>query len=321
MNLTIIMYHYVRDLNNSRYPEIKGLDINLFKEQLLFLKKHYNFVKMEDVISALDKKTKLPEKPVLITFDDAYIDHFTYVFPILDKMNIQGSFYPPVKAVKSNKVLDVNKIHFILASKKNKYDIITFIFKILDGCRVEYNLKSNDYYYDKFAISSRFDSKEVEFIKKMLQRELSENLRELVTNELFKKFVTVDEGEFSRELYMNQNQIKYMAENGMHIGVHGYNHLWLERLSKKEQEFEIKSSLDFLRELNIPIKNWTMCYPYGSYNETTLNILSEYGCNLALTTKVDIANLHSDNKFELPRLDTNDLPKKRESDPNIWYKY
>ena len=32
--LTIIMYHYIRDLKKSQYPRIKGLDIHLFKEQL-----------------------------------------------------------------------------------------------------------------------------------------------------------------------------------------------------------------------------------------------------------------------------------------------
>ena len=32
--LNIVMYHYVRDLQNSRYPAIKGLDYNLFKKQI-----------------------------------------------------------------------------------------------------------------------------------------------------------------------------------------------------------------------------------------------------------------------------------------------
>lgn len=34
--LRIAMYHYVRDLKYSRYPEIKGLDYKLFKEQIDF---------------------------------------------------------------------------------------------------------------------------------------------------------------------------------------------------------------------------------------------------------------------------------------------
>jgi len=32
--LTIVMYHYVRELKHSRYPEIKGLAIDDFKEQI-----------------------------------------------------------------------------------------------------------------------------------------------------------------------------------------------------------------------------------------------------------------------------------------------
>lgn len=52
--LTIIMYHYVRDLFRSRYPQIKGLDISLFKGQLEYLKKNYNFVTIEQVISAFN---------------------------------------------------------------------------------------------------------------------------------------------------------------------------------------------------------------------------------------------------------------------------
>ena len=51
------MYHYVRELKKSRYPRIKGLDIHLFKEQLKYLKKHYNFVTVEQIIAAFDDKT------------------------------------------------------------------------------------------------------------------------------------------------------------------------------------------------------------------------------------------------------------------------
>lgn len=54
--LTIIMYHYIRDLKKSRHPRIKGLDIYLFKEQLEYLKKHYNFVTIEQIIAAFDGK-------------------------------------------------------------------------------------------------------------------------------------------------------------------------------------------------------------------------------------------------------------------------
>ena len=86
------MYHYVRDLKNSRYPDIKGLDINLFKEQIGYIRKHYHIITMEEVIHSIDKQVKIPGKSVLLTFDDAYSDHYNNVFPILDKYKLQGSF-------------------------------------------------------------------------------------------------------------------------------------------------------------------------------------------------------------------------------------
>ena len=50
--LTVVMYHYVRDLVHSRYPRIKGLQIELFREQVRFLQKHYNFVTVEQVLDS-----------------------------------------------------------------------------------------------------------------------------------------------------------------------------------------------------------------------------------------------------------------------------
>jgi hypothetical protein len=62
-----------------------------------------------------------------------------------------------------------------------------------------------------------------------------------------------------------------------------------------------------------------MCYPYGNYNETTLKLLKEYDCKLALTTEVNIADIQKYNKYTLPRLDTNDLPKDIKASTNDWY--
>ena len=74
--LTVVMYHYVRPLNKTRFPLINGLDLDHFINQINFLFHNYNFVSMEDVISSFDGKITLPSKPVLLTFDDGYIDHY-----------------------------------------------------------------------------------------------------------------------------------------------------------------------------------------------------------------------------------------------------
>ncbi len=52
--LYIAMYHYVRDIKNSRYPKIKGLDVSLFKKQLEFFKSNFEIVTMEQVLLAVE---------------------------------------------------------------------------------------------------------------------------------------------------------------------------------------------------------------------------------------------------------------------------
>lgn len=324
--LTVIMYHYVRDLKNSRYPGIKGLKIELFREQIHYLKKHYNFVTMEQLINAFngDNVNDLPKRPVLLTFDDAYIDHFTYVFPFLEHEHIQGSFFSPVKAVTEHTVLDVNKIHFILASTPEEQlpKLINELKLQLEKFRKDWNLESFDHYFNKLAVASRFDPKEVIFVKRLLQVELDEKLRNIITDDVFQKVVGMDESMFSRELYMSMDQIKCMVDCGMHIGSHGYDHYWLNSLSKEKQEFEIKKSIEFIKEVGGDANNWTICYPYGAYDEATIKVLKENGCKLGLTTRVDLANLHDregDVLFKLPRLDTNDIPKDANAPVNEWY--
>ena len=324
--LTVVMYHYVRDLKNSRYPAIKGCDVHLFKEQIGFLKKHYNFVTVEQVLDAYYNGGVLPTKAVLLTFDDAYKDHFEYAFPILEHEHIQGAFYPPVKAVTEHTVLDVNKIHFILASiLDEKFDILLNEIKLqLDKYRYEYQLESFEYYFGKLAVANRFDPKEVIFVKRLLQVELPEEVRKRITDNIFVKVVGIDESAFSRELYMSIDQIKCMVDCGMHIGSHGYDHYWLSSLPKEKQEFEIAKSIEFIDAVGGDSKKWTICYPYGDYNQDTIDLLKLHGCKMGLCTKVDIANLGGDLQdsiFKLPRLDVNDLPKDASAEPNKWYEF
>lgn len=323
-DLTIIMYHYVRDLKNSRFPEIKGLEVELFKEQISYLEKNYHFVTAEQVIAAFKKEEKLPSKAVLLTFDDAYIDHYTNVFPILEHKKIQGCFYPPVKAITEHSVLDVNKVHFILATTpKDQFGhLLERIKQLLIQYQEEYKLNTYDYYFEKLAVANRFDPKEVIFVKRLLQVELPEKLRNIITKQLFTEAVKMEEEVFSRELYMNKDQMRCMVDCGMHVGSHGYDHYWLGSLPKDKQNEEIQQAIHFIQEIGGDINNWTMCYPYGNYNDDTIDILKSNGCQFGLTTRVALASIDStetDAIFKLPRLDTNDIPKQADAHANEWF--
>lgn len=318
--VTIVMYHFVRDLKRSRYPEIKGLDIELFKEQIQYISKYYKLIRMEELFEAVKYRRRLPDNSLLLSFDDGYKDHFEFVFPVLDELGIQGSFFPPVKAIQEHKVLDVNKLHFILASFVDYNKIISDIYFMMDKLREEYSLEHNNAYYREIlkAEDGRYDTKEVVFIKRMLQRELPVHMRNIIVNYLFNKYVSKEEDSFSRELYMNRDQLKCMRRKGMYIGSHGYDHCWLNTVSREQQIEEIKLSRQFLKEIGCDIGDYAFCYPYGAYDESLLSLLRENGYRLALTTQVGIADLSNEEPLTLPRLDTNDIPKDSQAKPNKW---
>lgn len=317
--LTIVMYHYVRRLKQSRYPRIKGLEFDLFIEQLQFISKHYNVVTMEQVIEAINDKSDLPNKAILLTFDDGYAEHFTHVYPVLKKMNMQGTFYVPAKTVLEHKVLDVNKVHFILASTSNVINLVDSIKEEIDQYRDNYKLKSYSDYYSELAISNRFDCKDTIFVKRMLQHALPEKVRNLISDKLFSTFVGLDEETFCKELYMDKFQLEQLVRDGMHVGCHGYDHYWWNKLGSNDLRLEIGKSKEFLQSIGCDMSKWTACYPYGSSSKSVVSELERQGCNLALTTEVRIADITNDNRLLLPRLDTNDLPKDKNGMVNQWY--
>jgi len=306
-NLTIVMYHYVRDIKESEYPKIKGLETTGFVRQLDYLIDNFNIIKAEDVIDCVKQGKKLPERSCLLTFDDGYKDHLTKVLPELLKRNIQGSFFLPAKCILEREMLDVNKIHFILACANN----YTKLGKDLDSLCIEYGISSEllAAYKIKFALPFRYDNSEVMYVKNLLQHALDKSIRKAITSRLFQIYVKKSEIDFAEELYLSFADAKTLIKNGMYVGSHGYSHLWLDKESFESQSIEIDASLKFLSDIGSKTKDWIMCYPYGAYNSDTLAILKDRKCAVGLTSKVGIAKIRQNNILELSRYDTNDFPQ------------
>ena len=310
--LYISMYHYTRDIVHSRYPQIKGLDTNLFRQQIEYMKNNFNIVTMEQVIDAVEGKSELSEKALLLTFDDGYIDNYTFAFPILEEFGIQGSFFIPGKTFTTHQLLDVNKIHYILASA-DICKLVEDVKKEMDYYRgIEFDYAPTDDLFNEYAVESRFDIKETIFVKRMLQTVLPERLRNTISSNLFEKYVGVSEEQLAYELYMTEEQIRTMKRHGMFIGLHGYDHYWLGKLPKEQMKKDLEKALDTLDEF-IDRKHWVMNYPYGSYNQDVLDYIKMKGACVGFTTEVKIADICMDAALELPRLDCNDFPPKSEN--------
>ena len=103
-------------------------------------------------------------------------------------------------------------------------------------------------------------------------------------------------------------QLRELVQAGMYVGAHGYRHLWLSKETYKSQLDEVQRSLAFLGRIGAPTNDWIMCYPWGDYNNDTLDIIGNAGAIAGLTIKAGIANLGGGSSLELPRFDTNDFP-------------
>jgi hypothetical protein len=60
-NIYIVMYHYVRYIKVSKYPNLKGLEFADFKKQIFFFKKNFNLLSNSQFVEVLNSK-KIPKK-------------------------------------------------------------------------------------------------------------------------------------------------------------------------------------------------------------------------------------------------------------------
>lgn len=87
----ILMYHRIANIPNDR----NALSPEKFKEQLDYLKQNnFTTITMKMLYDYYHKNISLPNKPVLITFDDGYTDNFTKALPLLLERNMTAVVFP-----------------------------------------------------------------------------------------------------------------------------------------------------------------------------------------------------------------------------------
>jgi peptidoglycan/xylan/chitin deacetylase (PgdA/CDA1 family) len=111
IRVPILMYHYVSELpaDADEYRRDLTLSPESFQDHVDFLfYQGYNPISLYQLDQALANGTPLPPKPVALTFDDGYIDHYTNVFPALKTYNFTGTFFIITGKADSNEAGYVN---------------------------------------------------------------------------------------------------------------------------------------------------------------------------------------------------------------------
>ena len=89
VRLPIIMYHQVLKNANSLGKYI--ISPKEFEEDVKYLKRlGYTTIDVQDLIDYEYNNKELPEKPIMLTFDDGYLSNYTYIVPILEKYKVKA---------------------------------------------------------------------------------------------------------------------------------------------------------------------------------------------------------------------------------------
>lgn len=89
----MLMYHNINDNYNpsNASAEISG---EMFEEHLLYLKENgYSPIFLKDYYQFRTNGERLPDKPIVITFDDGYLNNYTVAYPLLKKYNMNATIF------------------------------------------------------------------------------------------------------------------------------------------------------------------------------------------------------------------------------------
>lgn len=120
IRLPALMYHNINDEYDSRNTNVE-MSAEDFKNQMMALKeKGYTTILFDEYISYVNGKGKLPEKPILVTFDDGYLNNFTVAYPILKELGMKATIFVVTGRMGVDGV--VTYPHFTWEQAKEMYD-------------------------------------------------------------------------------------------------------------------------------------------------------------------------------------------------------
>lgn len=312
--ITIVMYHYVFDEDDTELNHLKGINTKMFRSQIEFLSKEYQFISILDYLAFILEGKQLPSKSCILSFDDGTADHYNYVYPILKEYGISGFFSVITSAIENRNPLTVHLIHNII-EKFSPQEICSEMNKIISRNTLYSKILSLDYPYSGYP----YDTKERAAIKYQLNYCWNPTMTQDIVRQ-YHKTVFGSLEDFADKFYLKWKDVWEMEEHGMVIGNHSHRHISYSLLNESELKNDIKCSQTIMMD-NIQNKKALslFTYPYGtkdSFNDSTIKCLKEFGYKLAFSCIRGKNELKTD-QFRIKRYSTTDFPTKRECFPTI----
>lgn len=93
-SVPVILYHSVGIPNKNWQWNYLTCPYEVFESQLKWMKKKgFHSISLQQLSDYMDKAISLPKNPVVLTFDDGYLDNWIFAYPLLKKYGFKGTIY------------------------------------------------------------------------------------------------------------------------------------------------------------------------------------------------------------------------------------
>lgn len=288
----IVLYHSVTD---SESDFIKGTHVStppsLFRKHLNYIQKHYNILSLQKVLESL-KHGKVHRRSLVITLDDGFADNYHCVYWYLQEHKLPATIFLVSDCILKKKPIWIQELCYIINSVGPEK--IIEALSGLEGTPVITELPNRK------ASRKQLHGLLIEYFAYFVHKDVREALLTRIYHEcnLSKENIIDD-----NQIFLNVEQIKEMARNGIDFGSHGATHTPFSAMSIGEQEEEINTSKLVIKEI-IGHGAFPFAYPFGgssSFKPSTRAIAERVGHSCILST-VERLNDSSRSPYELGRI-------------------
>lgn len=282
--LVVLLYHGVRSSGREEQIDNLHVPVEKFRRQMHWLRRKFTPVTLDEAIAGLEGRAPLPDRPVLVTFDDAYRNNLNVAAPILSELGIPAVLFVPVKFVGADEMYWNEELEArILATSARAVKVP------LSGGQWLWlrNLEERRGTYG--ALSS-------------LLKASTPECRDRIWADLQEQLSGGDPGA-AHEHRLNWDELHQLKRCGFAIGSHSVSHALLRGLAGNEVAEELERSKSELEErLGTPIA--AFAYPNGDWDPEVRQSVERAGYRCAFTVEAG-SNDHQTDRFLLRRVSIN----------------
>lgn len=261
----ILAYHRVSPLSTvSALLKDSCVDPPSFDKQMMYLKKNYNVVSLEQALEYLNSASNKLDNSIVITFDDAYADNYEYAYPILKKHGLAATVFVSTS--------------FIGEKRMFWWDMLVDMLERTQKKTVDFSFLGREY---KFKLD-REKQKTFYLIAHLFKRSTPEE-QETLTGILRGVFAVNEK--VALFACLSWEQIREMSEHNITFGSHTHSHISLSSVLNGQLQEELIKSKEML-ELNIKQRVTALAYPYGEqddFDKDPVALVAQAGYRCALT--------------------------------------